>query len=242
MFHKHSLLAHEFEDPMDMSGTQHHHHHPLSPVPQSLQKIVPLHAYSQKILSQGEVPLPRYAHAATLIVHRKKVPAKIKMQEKMLIFGGYTNNFENDMYEYDIFHNSWKCVAQTDPVRMPMPRANHSIIVRYSKHPHTLQDDEPIKLIVYGGMESFGARLDDIYEYDMISKTWSLLQVHYDISALQDHTFVDSHVHKRPKPRSAHTAVLRCVSPFDERMVVFGGWNGIHYYVRGHNCLVTIVE
>ena len=75
-----------------------------------------------------------------------------------------------------------------------------------------------------------------MYEYDFLQKTWSCIQPVgftglenlHDLPMMnnvevEDHSSI-------PKARAAHTAVLRTVSLHDERMVLFGGWNGYLYY------------
>ena len=76
----------------------------------------------------------------------------------MLLFGGYTNNlnnFENDFYEYQLQHKKWVKLEDTDLAKSPQPRANHTVVLRYTRDPYTLRELDPWKLIVFGGMDRY---------------------------------------------------------------------------------------
>ncbi|XP_056430495.1 host cell factor 2 isoform X1 [Hyla sarda] len=146
-------------------------------------------------LPSGSLPCPRLGHSFSL------------HGNKCYLFGGLANESEdnnnniprylNDFYELELRQGSgvvgWN-LPQTKGAP-PTPRESHSTVI-YSK-----KDCGKSKLYIFGGMSK--CRLNDLWELDIESMTWS--------SPEAKGTF--------PLPRSLHTANV-----IGNRMYVFGGW------------------
>lgn len=164
----------------------------------------------------GELPLPRFAHGAAFL-------QKPKSKQQIIVFGGYTNKVESDMYKFSVHKCRWKKVNFADGDGTPCERANHSVVVRYRVNSATLCEEEPLKLVIFGGMNASG-RLNDMFEFDLGTKCWSKVEIR-GLSV--------------PKPRATHSGVVRYVHATDERLVVFAGWNGYNYVsmlIAAHAC------
>ncbi|KGL95276.1 Host cell factor 2, partial [Charadrius vociferus] len=145
--------------------------------------------------STGSPPCPRLGHSFSLYGN------------KCYLFGGLANESEdsnnnvprylNDFYELELQHGSG-VVGWSIPVTkgvLPSPRESHTAIVYCRK------DLGSPKMYIFGGM--CGSRLNDLWELDIESMTWSRPETKGTI----------------PLPRSLHTANV-----IGNKMYVFGGW------------------
>ncbi|XP_043943135.1 host cell factor 2 [Protopterus annectens] len=145
--------------------------------------------------TSDSLPCPRLGHSFNL------------HGNKCYLFGGLTNDGEdlssniprylNDLYELELRPGSgvvgWKVLdTKGDP---PYPRESHTSVVYCKK------DSCKTKLVIFGGM--CGCRLDDLWELDLETMTWSRIETKGPV----------------PVPRSLHTADV-----LGNRMYVFGGW------------------
>nr|XP_060632885.1 host cell factor 2 [Anolis sagrei ordinatus] len=140
-------------------------------------------------------PCPRLGHSFSLYGN------------KCYLFGGLANESEdsnnniprylNDFYELELQHGSgvtgWS-IPVTKGV-LPSPRESHTAVIYCRK------DSGNAKMFIFGGMS--GCRLNDLWELDIESMTWSKLESKGTV----------------PLPRSLHTA-----SVIGNKMYVFGGW------------------
>uniref|UniRef100_A0A8C5MJH8 Host cell factor C2 n=1 Tax=Leptobrachium leishanense TaxID=445787 RepID=A0A8C5MJH8_9ANUR len=145
--------------------------------------------------SNGSPPCPRIGHSFSL------------HGNKCYLFGGLANESEDtnnniprylsDFYELELRPGTG-VVGWNVPLMKgspPSPRESHSAIV-YSK-----RDTGKSKLYIFGGMS--GSRLNDLWELDIETMTWSSPEIKGPV----------------PLPRSLHTANV-----IGNRMYVFGGW------------------
>ncbi|XP_063176880.1 host cell factor 2 isoform X3 [Chroicocephalus ridibundus] len=145
--------------------------------------------------STGSPPCPRLGHSFSLYGN------------KCYLFGGLANESEdsnnnvprylNDFYELELQHGSG-VVGWSIPVTkgvLPSPRESHTAIVYCRK------DLGSPKMYIFGGM--CGCRLNDLWELDIETMTWSRPETKGTI----------------PLPRSLHTANV-----IGNKMYVFGGW------------------
>ncbi|XP_069486015.1 host cell factor 2 [Ambystoma mexicanum] len=145
--------------------------------------------------STGSPPCPRLGHSFSL------------HGNKCYLFGGLANESEdsnnniprylNDFYELDLRPGSgvvgWNIPVSKGTV--PSPRESHTAVV------HCRKDGGKPKLYIFGGM--CGHRLDDFWDLDLETTTWSKLETKGPT----------------PLPRSLHTATV-----IGNKMYVFGGW------------------
>uniref|UniRef100_G1KS35 Host cell factor C2 n=1 Tax=Anolis carolinensis TaxID=28377 RepID=G1KS35_ANOCA len=145
--------------------------------------------------STGLPPCPRLGHSFSLYGN------------KCYLFGGLANESEdsnnniprylNDFYELELQHGSgitgWN-IPVTKGV-LPSPRESHTAVIYCRK------DSGNAKMFIFGGMS--GCRLNDLWELDIESMTWSKLESKGTV----------------PLPRSLHTANV-----IGNKMYVFGGW------------------
>ncbi|XP_069085100.1 host cell factor 2 isoform X1 [Pleurodeles waltl] len=143
----------------------------------------------------GLPPCPRLGHSFSLYGN------------KCYLFGGLANESEdsnnnvprylNDFYELDLRPGSgvvgWNIPLNKGTV--PSPRESHTAVVYCRK------DSRKPKLYIFGGM--CGHRLDDLWELDLETITWSKLETKGPA----------------PIPRSLHTSNV-----IGSKMYVFGGW------------------
>ncbi|XP_074437419.1 host cell factor 2 isoform X3 [Larus michahellis] len=145
--------------------------------------------------STGSPPCPRLGHSFSLYGN------------KCYLFGGLANESEdsnnnvprylNDFYELELQHGSG-VVGWSIPVTkgvLPSPRESHTAVVYCRK------DLGSPKMYIFGGM--CGCRLNDLWELDIETMTWSRPETKGTI----------------PLPRSLHTANV-----IGNKMYVFGGW------------------
>ncbi|XP_063303285.1 host cell factor 2 isoform X1 [Pelobates fuscus] len=145
--------------------------------------------------SNGSPPCPRLGHSLSL------------HGNKCYLFGGLANESEdtnnniprylNDFYELELCPGTgvvgWNLPLMKGT--LPSPRESHSAVV-YSR-----KDTRKPKLYIFGGMS--GSRLDDLWELDIETMTWTSSEVKGPV----------------PLPRSLHTANV-----IGNKMYVFGGW------------------
>jgi len=156
----------------------------------------------------------------------------IVYQDKMYIFGGYSNNFLNDVWEYNITNDSW-----TQKTSGATARAGGSVIVYQDKmyifggvnangvlndvweynitndswtqktSGATIRDDHSVvvyqdKMYIFGGQDANGNDLNDVWEYDITNDSW---------------TQKTSGATARTRP----SAVV-----YQDKMYIFGGYDG----------------
>lgn len=99
---------------------------------------------------EGEKPLPRFGHSATLL------------SQKLIIFGGRkTATYLNDLYILDLGFMEYTAVkCENMP---PLPRGFHAAL--------PVSDN---RVLVSGGCSAIGA-LQDVHIFNMNSRTWSSL-------------------------------------------------------------------
>ena len=113
----------------------------------------PTHVHAERLVCSGAIPSARYAHTAVLA--QDTMRSARNGNPKMLVFGGFTNHFENDFFEFDLVTQTWLKLEDTDIHKNPQPRANHTAVLRYLKDPTTRQDMQPWKLVIFGGMDRY---------------------------------------------------------------------------------------
>ncbi|TKS86459.1 RING finger protein B [Collichthys lucidus] len=104
---------------------------------------------------EGDRPLPRFGHSATL------------MSQKLIIFGGRkTATYLNDLHILDLDTNMWSSVAS--PLLCSKPRAGHSmislgcsIVIEAEKHGQSENVGVHCSLLVFGGSDCSGAFYND---------------------------------------------------------------------------------
>jgi hypothetical protein len=105
-------------------------------------------------LTPAPSPSARILHAAVYDSNRKQV----------ILFGGKDESgFLNDTWCYDPVENVWE---QHNTVGSPPPRLGHVMVY------DPVQD----RVVLFGGEGELGEILNDMWAYDVLSKTWSLLQ------------------------------------------------------------------
>lgn len=98
------------------------------------------------------------------------------------------------MWQYDLFTSTWQEIKmqQGECAKMPSGRAGHSAVA--------FEDS----MILFGGWN--GRRtLNDLYEFNFLNKSWSVMHHQGDI----------------PQARDSHTASL-----YKDQMIIIGGGDG----------------
>jgi len=114
---------------------------------------------------------------------------------KMFVFGGKSNGYLNDIWQYDPEGNAWEEVKPREGTsRPPVKRYGHSAVVR---------DDE---MWVMGGFDSDSWTCGDLWSFHFVNKEWTKAEPKKSKAA--------------PPPRFQHSAVY---SSAHDRMLVFGG-------------------
>ncbi|CAG10604.1 unnamed protein product [Tetraodon nigroviridis] len=104
---------------------------------------------------EGDKPLPRFGHSATL------------MSDKLIIFGGRTTaTYLNDLHVLDLDTNTWSSVPC--PPLCSRPRAGHSVVHLSSSAPKPSETSEQREgvsacctLLVFGGSDCCGTFYND---------------------------------------------------------------------------------
>ena len=111
--------------------------------------------WAQKISSSE--PTARGAHAMAPIFGTSKV----------LLFGGQSslNQWEHDTWVYDVNTNTW--ANKNPPIPGPNARCYHAMASIYG-------DD---KVVLFGGMTSWGNYLDDNWVYDLSDNAWTKIKL-----------------------------------------------------------------
>ena len=131
----------------------------------------------------GALPTARLNHAMALDPDTGRV----------IMFGGLGDDgVLNDTWAYDPAANAWTNLSPTGT--MPSPRAGHSMAY----------DPATQRLIMFGGFDESGGRLNETWAYDPTANTWTKL----------------SPSGKLPAGRDAHSMVY---DPSSGLMIVFGG-------------------
>lgn len=110
------------------------------------------HSWS-KVKQEGDVPEPRDDHSL------------VQLDDyKFLIFGGFVSGSRtNQIYQFEYTQNSivWQELFNDDAAKnAPAPRSSHSAC-HYNG-----------SLYVYGGEDMEHVKLDDLWAFDLASKTW----------------------------------------------------------------------
>jgi len=175
----------------------------------------------------GEKPEERWGHTAIMN----------EATNSMIIFGGYGNQFYNDLFEFRFETQMWHKLPSYG--KKPLPRQFHSAVLRDKK------------MYVTGGF-AVKNNHNELYQYNLETCTWTMLcpppvalrghtAVHYDkdmimfggFDARQSndifvynydsdtwHTLEGSEFEHAPQPRHFHSAVIH-----DKHMYVFGGFS-----------------
>ncbi|MFC2052645.1 kelch repeat-containing protein, partial [Chloroflexota bacterium] len=114
-------------------------------------------------------------------------------RDKVVLFGSWNGSTHlGDTWEYDGTSQTW---TEVTPVTSPPARSSHAIVF----------DSNRGKVVLFGGWNG-STNLDDTWEYDGTSQTWT------EVTPTSS-----------PSARSSHAIV------FDSnrgKVVLFGGWNG----------------
>jgi len=129
------------------------------------------------------VPAGRAGHSA--IVH----------QNKMVVFAGWNGRKTmNDLHEFDLETCNWKTITPKGQV-MPQSRDSHCAVVYQGK------------MYILGGGDGKN-RLNDMYEYDIASETWTKVFYLGEVNAA----------------RAGHVACQ-----FNDKLIIFGGGDGVKW-------------
>jgi len=120
---------------------------------------------------------------------------------KIWIFGGTDNDSVlNELYVYDLTHNSFQKITQAEEVGIKAPMAHGHTATLYHKA------GENPKMLIFGGgywKEDQRCYMNQIYSYDLLDNHWAILEASGDI----------------PPGRSFHSTCL-----YEDRLIIFGGW------------------
>ncbi|MBI4834483.1 MAG: hypothetical protein HY811_06670 [Planctomycetes bacterium] len=114
---------------------------------------------AETVLNKGNYNWVRIFCAATPTARAGHVIAYDSARQKVVLFAGYTNNYNNETWEYDGIN--W---SQKSPATIPVARYLHAMA-----YDPTLQ-----VTVLFGGQDNTGANLYDCYEWDgnnWVSKT-----------------------------------------------------------------------
>ena len=129
----------------------------------------------------GMQPLPRFGHTAVVYNH------------SMYIFGGWDGHETlEDLYQYSFTTNIWYELRRTLGIK-PSPRYRHSCVVFNGS------------LFIFGGVDKSQRRFNDLHEYNIQHKEWSIKRGGGDI----------------PSQRTFHTALVH-----ENCMFILGGFDG----------------
>ena len=131
--------------------------------------------------------------------NRRRAHTSIYYDDKMVIFGGYNSHLSdyylNDVWEFDLTTNTWSNITPTDETAPKPYRRNEHTSIYYNN-----------KMVVFGGGYTGDNYLNDVWEFDLTTNTWSNITP-------TDET--------APKVRSGHTSIY-----YNNKMIVFGGISG----------------
>lgn len=106
-----------------------------------------------KLINNIKKDKPSVRQSSSVILY------KYEESEKIIVFGGYSNKkYLNDLFEYDISENKWTIIAKN----APKGRIWNGCIF--------LEKD--YKMIILGGEGDNEIELNDVYEYNIITKEW----------------------------------------------------------------------
>lgn len=91
--------------------------------------------------------------------------------DDLYIFGGFVDGVRgNDLHVYNFPSKTWKCLFDIHPYEeiepskeFPVPRSGQAMGVSGGK------------VVVFGGRNDFNDMLDDTWQFDIASKSWTLL-------------------------------------------------------------------
>ena len=116
--------------------------------------------------------------------------AVLLSSEKVLVFGGYVGSRKsNKLYTFTLTDNTWKEIKAKGS--SPSPRSDHSAVIFEGK------------MIIFGGINADGEKLEDLWILDTAQETWKNIPAAMDIW---------------PRPRSGHIATMH-----NGLMYMFGG-------------------
>jgi N-acetylneuraminic acid mutarotase len=136
------------------------------------------------LTTNGKPPSGRHFHSSIL------------RGDKIFIFGGKSNQYTNDMFEYDIENNQWNEIKQGGEV--PSKRYGHS----------SVYDKEKDLMYLFGGYDIDGFVCNDIFKFDFTSLKWKEIKIDYN----NDKEKI------KPKPRFQSNLIL-----FKKKIYFFGG-------------------
>ena len=113
---------------------------------------------------------------------------------QIVIFGGFEDGTRvNHVHTFDVETLTWQKIETADALaRTPKPRAGHSGVIQNGS------------LYVFGGKDDDNNKLEDLWKFDLSSRTWTQL--------ITDETY------NRPMARSGHSAIL-----YQNYIGIFGG-------------------
>ncbi|TKA76465.1 hypothetical protein B0A49_02229 [Cryomyces minteri] len=175
--------------------------------------------------SGGPVPSPRSGHSAAVL------------DDRIYIYGGASNE-DGRVWVFDTEFNIWSCLDPDDDIDIPTPgpRQGHSSVT--NENPRTViqptdhdtlpqQPPDPAKyvpeppapdsygtVIISGGRRQDDTEADDVWIFDIRSRTWSELPRPSSSSARQS---------SRGKPRSRGSTTLAIVG---DRLYQYNGEEG----------------
>ena len=135
----------------------------------------------EEMPKNGSVPLPRFGHTSVVYNH------------SMYVFGGWDGHDTlEDLYQYSLTSKIWYELRRTQGIK-PNSRYRHSCVVYESS------------LFIFGGVDKTQTRYNDLYEYNIERRDWSVKRV----------------TGKCPSSRTFHRAIMH-----EDTMYVLGGFDG----------------
>ncbi|EFC39060.1 predicted protein [Naegleria gruberi] len=138
----------------------------------------------RKVIPKNQPPKVRYAHCSCIL------------NEKLMLFGGYSTSYLNDLYEFDFKTLLWSPISVNDA---PPERCHFTMTAI----------PECSSLLVYGGSNGEN-NLNDVWVFNRSFCTWSLLQMNTDVGWQKG---------IKPCPRSKHA----CTKISRDTLLIHGG-------------------
>eukprot|EP01080_Neovahlkampfia_damariscottae_P010010 gene10010-2329_t len=111
--------------------------------------------YEYKLLDTQNNPTASFRHSASI--------RKYKGKTSMIIFGGFSHSYLNDLYEYHFDEYKWDKI-EPDSEMLPPPRYCHSAVIVDQN------------LYIYGGMSVSNGVHKQLYVFNFLNKSWKMIE------------------------------------------------------------------